>query len=246
MEKLEFDDFAGYFGLWADLFRPFIESKEMYDIYQKLKSDGSKEHIVPSSDSTFRVFGMSNPADIKSVWYLMDPYPRRYRNKANQANGIAMDCSNSPDGKIQPSLELFYEGIQADTGKSTERSPSLDYLVKQGVLLLNTDLTCKLNKTGSHKRVWEPFQKFFLENIMSKYTGVVYVLSGESSERMERYIYPVNNYILKVEHPMAAGHRNMSWNHKNVFTTTNKLLTENKKTPIIWNRNDFEEEEAPF
>ena len=84
--RLNFNDFEGQFGDWADSFRPFIESKEMWEIYQTLKSDG--EIIVPNSDVVFRSFLMSKPWNIKTVWYLMDPYPKRYRNKANQATGL--------------------------------------------------------------------------------------------------------------------------------------------------------------
>ena len=61
----------------------------------------------------------------------------------------------------KPSLELFYKGIENDLDMKVDKSPSLLYLQDQGVMMLNTDLTCKLNKTASHKKLWEPFQKFF-------------------------------------------------------------------------------------
>lgn len=90
-EKLEFESFAPCFGMWADKFRPFIESKEMFDIYQKLKKDAQREIIVPKSDSTFRAFATSNPDNIKTIWYMMDPYPKRYKNKVPQATGLTQN-----------------------------------------------------------------------------------------------------------------------------------------------------------
>lgn len=247
MEKLDYEDFAGMFGQWAEIFKPFIESKEMWDIYQRLKTDAQKEIIVPSSDMTFRAFSKTPPDRLKAIFFLMDPYPRRYKNRVNQATGVAMDCSNSPDGSIQPSLEIFYDGIEKDLSIKVERSPSLDYLLDQGVMMLNTDLTCKLNKTASHERVWEPFQRFFLQEL-SKRTGLIYVLAGNSSHRMERFIpQPIGNHIFKIEHPMAAGHKHMDWNHKGIFKSINKILKENNHAAIHWDKREWDKyQEPPF
>jgi len=246
MEKLDYNEFVPLLGSWAELFKPFIEGEECFKIYEKLKSE--KEKIVPNSDSTFRAFAESYPDTIKQVWYLMDPYPRRYKDKSNQATGIPLDCSNSVEMKMQPSLEQWYKAMKKDVGK-VEESLSLSYLLEQGVLLLNTDLTCKLNKTASHVGLWEPFQRYFLEEIMGKKSGIIYVLAGKASERMEKYIQPLGNYIWKCEHPMAAEHKHTDWDCKKIFSRTNKLLEEHKKTPIIWDSAKYTNDliyECPF
>lgn len=172
------------------------------------------------------------------------PYPKRYKNKAFQATGIAMDCSNSSDEKIQPSLEEFYKGMSNDIGHTVEFSKTLEYLSCQGVLMLNTDLTCKLNKTGSHYKLWECFQKYFLQEIMGKYKGIHYVLSGKSSHRMEKYIMNIGNYVYKIDHPVTASYSGISWDCKNVFTKINKILKEEDKK-IFWDRKEWEED-CPF
>lgn len=244
---LDFNDFAGKFGGWADLFRPFIEGKEMFDIYQKIKKDAEKEVILPYSEDTFKVFAKTYPPSVKSIWYLMDPYPRRYRNRVPQATGIAMDCSNSPDGKLQPSLDVFYDAIEKNIGKQIARPASLDYLLYQGVMLTNTDLTLKMNKTGSHERLWEPFQKFFLEEIMGSRQGIVYVLAGKASHRLDRYIQPIGNHIIKLEHPAAAHRNHVDWECKGIFTTINKILKQQGNEQIEWDAREWERlAEAPF
>jgi len=211
----------------------------MFNIYQKLKKDAQREIIVPKSDSTFKAFATSNPDNIKTIWYMMDPYPKRYKNKIPQATGIAIDCSNTPDGTLQPSLEKFYEGMEDNLGYKVQRSPSLQYLQQQGVMMLNTDLTCKLNKTGSHEGLWEPFQKFFLEEIMGGYSGIIYVLAGKESSRVEKFINPLGNYIIKLEHPVAASYKHVMWKHNKVFTLINKILKENTGETIIWNEKEI-------
>lgn len=248
-KRMNYEDFAPCFGSWAERFRPFIESKEMFDIYQTLKKDAQKEVICPDSSNTFRAFATSTPENMKSIWYLMDPYPRRYKGGIKQATGIAMDCSNSPDGKLQPSLENFYHSMGKDIGSKVYETPDLTYLHSQGVMLLNTDLTCKLNKTGSHEKLWEPLQKFFLEEIMGKRTGIIYVLAGKASHRMEKFINPLGNYIFKIEHPAAASHKGTEWNCDGIFTKTNKLLKQNigPQALIHWDKKEWDKAmEPPF
>lgn len=245
---MNYEDFEPLFGKWAEKFRPFIESKEFYEIYQVLKHDSQvkKEIIVPDADNTFKVFEKTNPDNIKVVFYLMDPYPRRYRDRKPQATGIALDCSNSPDDKIQPSLVKWYDAVGRDEGKKPRYEKDLNYLLEQGVMLLNTDLTCKLAKTGSHEKLWEPFQKFFLTEVMGSNTGIIYVLCGKSSKRMRRYIYELGNYVFEIEHPAAAEHSNREWNHEGIFNKINKILNENNGIypAIQWNPANWEE--PPF
>jgi len=244
-EKLDFETFRPKLGEWADKFKPFIESKAMWNIMQKIKEDASREVIAPSSKDTFRAFATTRPCDLKVIFYLMDPYPRYYKGgKIMQATGIAMDCSNSPDRKLQPSLENWYDAIDAEMKKKVERSPSLEYLHEQGVMLLNTDLTCKLNKTSSHEGLWEPFQKYFLEEVLAADTQVIYVLCGKASERMEKYINPFCT-IFKLSHPAAASHTHTDWDSKGVFKKINQLLKERNNEHVFWDKRDWDDYKNP-
>lgn len=259
MEKLDFESFRGKFGEWADKFKPFIESKEMWDIMQKIKDDAfeervdkdgnkfivRKEYIVPDSKDTFRAFATIRPCDLKVVFILMDPYPRRYKDGQYQATGIAMDCSNSPDGKIQPSLRFFYEAIERELGKKINRSNSLEYLHEQGVMMYNSDLTCKLNKTESHSGLWAPFQKFFLEEVMYGTTGIIYVLCGKSSQKLKRYINLLGNYVFELTHPSSAQYGAGEWDSKGIFKKINKILKENNDTVIHWDKAEWDEYKTP-
>lgn len=246
MEKLDYQSFKDKLGLWAPKFKKFIEGEEMWKIYQKLKADGSKETIVPESKNTFRAFQTVDPKNLKVVFFLMDPYPRRYSNKEMQATGIAMDCSNSPDGKIQPSLVNWYGAISKELGHKVNYSPSLEYLHEQGVMLLNTDLTCKLNKTASHERLWEPFMKYFLEEVVGGDNSIIYVLCGQASLRMEKYINPFCR-IFKLTHPAAASHTHTDWDSKGVFEQINKIIWGANRFHIYWDKRKWEEsKELPF
>lgn len=270
-QKMDFQTFRKPLGEWAEKLKPFIESKEAYEIYQKIKADAQHSRkmepyrkpeypfIVPRSKETFRAFEACRPGDLKVIFYLQDPYPRLYKNDEPQACGIAMDCRNSPDGKLQPSLQFWYDAIdrymgskdyklpdgikRMDDPPKCERSPNLDYLHEQGVMLLNTDLTCKVGKTASHEGLWRPFQKYFLEEVMYGTTGIIYVLCGISSRVLKEHINPLGNYIFEIEHPFAAGHRGDDiWRDDNIFAKINKILEDNngKHYKIWWDKQDWD------
>ena len=115
-KKMNYKTFEDPLGEWALQMKPFIEGEEMWELYQKIKNDVQTERkinptfsasypfIVPRSSETFRAFKTCQPKNLKVVFYLQDPYPRLYKDGVPQACGIAMDCRNSPDKKIQPSL----------------------------------------------------------------------------------------------------------------------------------------------
>ena len=258
--KLDYESFAPKLGLWGPKFKPFIESSDMWEIMDKIRKDAFKERInengdivfikgetiVPFSDNTFRTFKTTNPNNIRVIFILQDPYPRYYKGtKIPQADGIALSCENSPDGALQPSLNYFYDAIDKELEIKVERSNNLLYLHEQGIMMLNSDLTCKLNKTESHSGYWDKFQKYFLEEVMYETTGIIYVLCGKLSHRLEKYINPLGNYIFKLSHPSSAQYGMGYWESKNIFLKINKILKDNNNFNIYWNKKDWDEE-LPF
>lgn len=234
---LNFEDFKESFGEWAELFKPFIEGEEMFKIYQKLKEDGKKEIITPSSSDTFKSFKTSIPKEVKVIIFTGEPYSKRYKNKELQATGIGLDCSTSPDQEILDPLLNFYKGIESSLKIKIKKNKSLDHLQDQGIMLINSDLTCKLNKPGSHSGLWEPFQRFFLEEIMfNNFTNIVYVLMGKESEKLEKYINPLGNYIFKCELPIMETLKHRNWEHKDIFKKINHIFENNSNYPIEWDR----------
>lgn len=245
--KMEYEKFEPLFGDWALKFRPFIEGEDFFNIYQKLKADSMKEKIYPKSQNVFRSFQKTSTKNLKAIFFLMDPYPRAYKDGTPQATGIPMDCSNSPDGKLQPSLTKFYDAMSKTIGQRVEYSPNLEYLLDQGVMLLNTDLTVKAGKTGSHSGLWLPFMKYFLEEVLASYPGIYYVLCGKDSEVMKKFINPFAKVTI-LTHPSFANRAGTDWDDKGIFNTINKHVVEQlgEIYKIHWDKRDYDEHKAPF
>jgi uracil-DNA glycosylase len=261
MIKLDWEKFEPLFDEWAIHFKPLFEKTDVMDkIYEQLKhigrprSQGGLGRIIcPDSNNTFRAFSSCPPSLLKVVWILLDPYPSiHYVNKGTKdekmiktSNGIAMDCSNR--GILQPSLEKFYEGIEQQYHNGFNlnmlKPASLEYLYNQGNMFLNSALTVEANATGSHTEIWQPFMKYFLEEVMSLFTGIIYVLCGKDSQKLEKYIkFPLGNYIIKIEHPSYAARQHRDWEYEDVFKKIDYILKHNNNMKMQW----VMDKETPF
>jgi uracil-DNA glycosylase len=232
---MNFEKFEPLLGDWAYKLKPFIESEKCDQIYAKLKADSQKgKTILPASSDTYRAFKETSYKNLKVVFLMYDPYPW-VKNGVVVADGIALSCKNT--GVMQPSLQKFYEGIEEDTGLNLkgEKKADLSHLCLQGCMMLNTALTVEKDMVGSHYEIWKPFTTYLFEEVFGKHNkGLIFVLCGKESQYYERFLYPHQHYIFKLEHPAAAAHQERSWKHQNIFTTINKLVKENYRTEISW------------
>lgn len=245
--KLDKEQFSPLFGAWWPYFEPLFDKTEVMDeIYAKLKTYKPQGKILcPQSTHVYRGLASVPPKNLKVMFVLLDPYPS-VKNNIRVANGIAMDCSNT--GILQPSLEKFYGGIEqsecpGEMCLDMLRPASLSYLIEQGVMFFNTALTVEKDKTGSHGELWEPFMKHFYQEVMSGWTGMIYVLCGKDSQRMKRWINPLGNYIFEIEHPSFAARQYRDWDYEDVFKKINFILKNNngEDSQIFWHLT-----EAPF
>jgi uracil-DNA glycosylase len=232
---MNFEKFEPLLGDWAYKLKPFIESEQCDQIYAKLKADSQKGKVIlPASQDTFRAFKTTPYKNLKVVFLMYDPYPW-VKNGVPVADGIALSCKNT--GILQPALEKFYEGIEDDTGLNLtgERKADLEHLCVQGCMMLNTALTVEKDKVGSHYELWKPFTTYLFEEVFAKHNkGLIFVLCGKESHYYEKFIFPHQHYIIKLEHPAAAAHQLRMWKHEKVFSSINKLVKENYRTEIVW------------
>jgi uracil-DNA glycosylase len=219
---------------WHIKMRPFIESKECDDIYEFLKKESKRgKKIAPLSPNVFRCFKETSLDDLKVVMMGMCPY-HTFLNDNPVADGLLMGCSVT--GRLQPSLEKFYEGVENDVYDGLNlkytKDPDVSYLAKQGVLMVNAALTTEMNKAGSHIKLWEPFTKYLLEQVLAA-TGVPYIFLGKDASVYQKYI-PLLTWSFVRSHPASASYKQSEWDTEGVFTTVNKILKDNNNISIDW------------
>ena len=178
-----------YFGDWSKI----VDLKEADRILKSLTL--SKQSICPQFKDIFRAFKLCPFKELRVLIIGQDPYPQK---------GIAFANSpNTQEDSYSPSLEILRESVIDYTipHRTIIFDPSLEKWESQGVLLLNSALTCQLGRVGSHSLLWRPFIKSLLTNLSKQTCGIVYVLMGTEAQSFEPYINKQFNHIVRIRHP---------------------------------------------
>ena len=182
-----------YFGDWSKV----VDLHEADRIIRKLSA--SNYVICPQLKDIFRAFTLCPLNDLRVMVIGQDPYPQR-----GVATGLAFANSpDTPDTKLSPSLEILKESVINYTipHRTINFDPSLEKWEAQGVLLLNSALSCELGRVGSHTLLWRPFMKSLLTNLSKYHTGLVYLLMGTQAQTLEPYINKQFNHVVRIRHP---------------------------------------------
>jgi uracil-DNA glycosylase len=218
---------------WHDKMQPFIESEACDQIYKHLKERSRKGHkIAPLSSNVFRCFRETPLTELKAIMMGMCPYHTEIGGEF-VADGLLMGCSVT--NKIQPSLENFYKGVEREMHNGLNlsyfKNPDVDYLAKQGVLMMNAALTTEINKAGSHIAIWEPFIRHFFEIVDLE--GVPVVFLGKDAAKYEKYTPPFS-WSFVISHPASAAYRQCDWDTEGVFTKVDRIIKDRSKVKINW------------
>lgn len=81
-----------------------------------------------------------------------------------------------------------------------------DSIEEQGVLLLNTSLTCEIGNSNSHKAMWEDFNKLLLNYMKTKRPDLIWFLWGNEAISKIKYLgLHANTYTSN--HPMMCSEK---------------------------------------
>ena len=180
-----------YFGDWSRV----VDLQEADRIMKKLSA--SNHIICPKLNDVFKAFLKCPLNNLRAVILAQDPYPQK-----GVATGIAFANSNNAQ-ILSPSLEVLRESVIDYTipHRRVIFEPDLEKWEEQGVLLLNSALTCEIGRVGSHTLLWRPFMTSFLTNLSKCSSGIVYVLMGSQAQTLEPYINNHFNHVIRIRHP---------------------------------------------
>ena len=135
--------------------------------------------------------------------------------------------------EYHPLYEIYSKNYKA-TYHSIPTNGNLDSWAKQGVLLLNTTLTVREKRAGSHQKLgWELFTNSIIKKISDEKEGIIFLLWGAFAQKKSEMINPKKHYILTTTHPspFSAYKGFLGCKH---FSKTNKILLDNNQKPINW------------
>ena len=211
---------------WID----FINEEKKKEYYQILKQKVDEEYknylCHPDYNNIFHAFSVTHLNDIKVVILGQDPY-----HEPNQAHGLAFSVLCD---KLPPSLINIYKEMSSDLGVNVNQDGNLDYLAKQGVLLLNTTLTVRDGKAFSHKDFgWDIFTDNVISLINKIDKPIVFILWGAPAGKKKKLLNNPNHLIIESAHPSPLSAYRGFFGSK-PFSKTNDFLIKNNIKPIKW------------
>lgn len=197
--------------------RPFFTARR--EQLEHILAELENEPYNPPERLIFR-FAETDLSRVRAVVLGQDPYPQ-----PGAATGRSFEVAglSSWQGAIrQSSLRNIVRAVcRAVTGEllpwrevqariADGRFPILppdrlwDALEAQGVLFLNTYLTCRPGAPLSHRRLWEPFARELVAYIDAvRGADAVWFLWGADARRYGAYVLRGRRY--ESRHPMMAG-----------------------------------------
>ena len=146
------------------------------------------------------------------------------------AMGYAFGCAYTPS----PSLKQMLKSMEVSCGNSKiSKDIQLNYLVKQGVFLLNTILTVRAGSPLSHENIgWQSFTKTVISKIQEQ-DNIVWLLYGSKARVLKSLIKNPTNFVIEDNHPASASYEGEDWNSLSFRDCNNFLKSKNIKE-IKW------------
>lgn len=204
-----------YFGDWMKV----IDSTELTKIMKWLKTVNPNT-LCPKLQDIFKAFKLCPYNDCKVIFLGQDPYPQ-----AGVATGILFgNSAETPENCLSPSLKVIKEAAIDYTIPHNRIifDNTLESWARQGILMINTALTCTVNQVGSHYNIWHPFVSTLIHNMSSLNSGIVYVLFGNQAVSFRDTI--VNpQHVLMDYHPAYYARRGTKMSPE-LFKKINEIL----------------------
>ena len=216
---------------WNDFFEK-VKTKEYFkELMDFIDYEYKNNVCYPPRDKIFEAFKLTSLDNLKVVIFGQDPYFNK-----GEANGLAFSVNENI--KLPPSLKNIFKEINIEYNKNINDIPTsgdLSYLATQGVLLLNTYLTVKEKSPLSHKnKLYDYLMKDLLEFISSIDKPIVFLLWGNNSKKLKKYLTNPKHLIIETTHPSPLGANKGGWFNSNQFIKCNEYLKSNNIKEINW------------
>ena len=213
---------------WKNHLNHHINSEQFRNLVDFVKAEYQDNVCYPKGSLIFSALNNCVFDKVKLVILGQDPY-----HNPNQANGLAFSV---PENIVHPpSLVNIFKEITQDLDTIYPANGDLMKWVNQGVLLLNSTLTVRKNKPGSHQNVgWEDFTDEIIKIISLKKKNIVFLLWGNYAKKKSKLIDQNKHLILSSGHPSPLSANRGYWFGNKHFSKANQYLKENNIVEIKW------------
>lgn len=191
--------------------------------------------ILPKQPDIFNMFRMIYPDDVKVVIIGQSPYPGKCAvTQIPYACGPAF-MPNPACVTIPVTLRHILVELYRDMSYTPTQSPHEIIMswIDQGVMLLNTSLTCGTNcpvYLQDHSVSW---MEIIIQIVIkiSEQVNPIFLLVGQHAWKLETYI---SSPCITVSHPVSRIETATPWEGSGVFSKISTMMIESGKVPIAW------------
>ncbi len=217
---------------WLELLSSHLNQQQFINLTSEIKQEYlAGEKIYPHPSKIFNALNLTPPGEVKVVILGQDPY-----HGPGQAMGLSFSVPASV--KNPPSLKNIFKELESELGHKSDaeikHGGDLTNWAEQGVLLLNSVLTVKAGKPGSHSgRGWEQFTDGIISELSNNYSGIIFMLWGNYAKQKLSLIDASRHTVLTAPHPspFSAHSGFFGCNH---FISANQQLEAGGKAEIKW------------
>ncbi len=171
----------------------------------------------PEQDKVLR-FATTDLNNIKVIILGQDPYPQKgvATGRSFEVNGLNSWTDKFKQTSLRNILRNIYRSYNGELKTITEirtlitkgqfnilpPNEIFSYWESQGVLMLNTFLTCKANEPGSHRKYWDKFSKQLLKYIVATNPNITWFLWGSDAKSNINILNASKMYLSN--HPMMS------------------------------------------
>lgn len=214
---------------WKKVVQDHYKTESGKELIKQIKYlNKHKTKMVPQTKDVYRALTSLPKDQIKVLILGQDPYPT-----GDHANGLAFA---SKQKKTPVSLKIIFDIINYSYPKAEFKSNDLQYWANQGVLLLNTALTCISHKPGSMTEYWQPLVLEILQKVYEINPEVFVITFGKPAQALYKAAMPLHNASSCVYHPSYMHRVQMKPKdmNQNPFSEANLYLNKIGEKPIDW------------
>jgi uracil-DNA glycosylase len=210
---------------------PALQAEPEKNYYRELAAFLEREYaertVFPPAPRIFEALRLTTFRSVRVVLLGQDPY-----HQPGQAHGLAFSVQRGVTPP--PSLRNLFRELHDDVGATIPDHGHLARWARRGVLLLNTVLTVREGKPGSHAgRGWERFTDAVIDRVNDRRSRVVFLLLGAHAQKKAERIDTRRHAVLEAPHPSPLSARRGFFGSR-VFSRANALLLEAGRKGIDW------------
>ena len=211
---------------WDDILKDEFKKEYYLELRQFLKNEYMSTVVYPDMYDIFNALKSTAYSDVKAVILGQDPY-----HEPGQAHGLCFSVKEGIDPP--PSLVNIFKELKSDLGIDPPPHGCLQQWADRGVLLLNSVLTVRAGKAGSHRnRGWEIFTDRVISLLGQREKPMVFILWGNYARSKKQLVDQSRHLVIESVHPSPLSASRGFFGGR-YFSRTNEFLDE----PIDWKIN---------